>query len=306
VPGGRARNNLSGVLLLDKPVGLTSNAALQRVRALYGGPKAGHTGTLDPLASGLLPVCFGEATKFSSALLDSSKRYEATLRLGFESSTGDAEGDLKALAEPSFDDVELIRALRQLTGHIQQRPPMYSAVKFEGRPLYRYAREGRVVERRERSVEIQQLDVLHRRADTLRLSVVCSKGTYIRVLAEDLGRLLGCGAYVVELRRTDIGPFSVEDAVPLCVLERGELSSAQRESLLLPVDSMLCGLPRIDLTPDASRRVVGGLPAVAAPTQTSGLVRLYVAGGKFIGLGEAAPDGTVVPKRLVASGRHVA
>lgn len=293
----RARTDLHGVLLLDKPSGLASNTALQRVRHLYGRPKAGHTGTLDPLASGLLPICFGEATKFGSILLDGDKGYEASVRLGFESSTGDAEGELTAVAPPTFSDAQLGHALQQLTGSVSQIPPMYSALKVAGTPLYRLARQGRDVERAPRSVRVHELRLLERTADSLRLAVTCSKGTYVRVLAEDLGRLLGCGGYLTELRRMAIGSFTIDQAIALVRLEA--LTAPEREAILLPVDTLLLDLPRIDLSADSANRVISGRAAAAA-VERHGPARLYDSSGRFLGLGEAMAEGTVVPKRMLS------
>jgi tRNA pseudouridine55 synthase len=293
----RARTNLNGVLLLDKPPGLASNTALQHVRHLYGRPKAGHTGTLDPLASGLLPICFGEATKFGSALLAGDKRYDATVRLGYQSSTGDAEGELTAVAPPKFSDAELEAALNTLTGSIWQIPPMYSALKVEGAPLYRLARQGREIERAPRAVRIHHLRLLERTPDTLQLSVGCSKGTYIRVLAEDLGRLLGCGGYLTALRRTAIGSFTLDQSIALATLEA--MTPSEREDALLAVDTLVLDLPRIDLSPEAANRVINGLAVAGAP-ERCGPARLYDAAGRFLGLGEVSTEGTIVPKRMVA------
>ena len=296
----RARADLHGVLLLDKPAGLSSNAALQHARVLYGRPKAGHTGTLDPLASGLLPICFGEATKFGSALLEADKCYETTIRFGFESSTGDAEGELIEVAPPRFSDAQLDQALSQLTGAISQVPPMYSALKVDGAPLYRLAREGRAVERRARTVNVHRIAILDRTSDSVRLTVSCSKGTYVRVLGEDLGRLLGCGGYLTELRRTGIGSFRIEQAIPLGRLDQPDMNAERREALLMPVDALVSNLPRIDLSDEAGRCVANGR-AVQGATGQSGIARLYAFGGRFLGLGEATKEGVVVPKRMVSA-----
>jgi tRNA pseudouridine55 synthase len=293
---------IDGVVLLDKPKDLTSNAALQRVRRLYGRPKAGHTGTLDPLATGLLPICLGQATKFSEALLGADKHYETTVRLGFYSSTGDAEGKLEPVADPRFDDALLERALRELTGRIEQVPPMHSALKVDGQPLYRSARKGETVERRVWTVEIRELRLVSRVADRLQLAVTCSKGTYIRVLAEDLGRKLGCGGYVLELRRTHIGSFSIESAVTLPRLEA--LEPGQRNVLVLPVDALLDPLPRVDLDAEAAQRLSRG-QSTKVSGSTPGRVRLYGRDGYFLGVGEADAEGIVVPRRLLAAVQNV-
>ncbi len=289
-----------GVLLLDKPCGMTSNAALQRVRRLYSRAKAGHTGTLDPLASGLLPICLGEATKFSHPLLEARKSYLATMRLGWRSSTGDAEGELSAVAPPEFEDEALHRAVNALTGPIEQVPPMYSAVKVEGRRLYSLARKGVNVERLARSVQIHQLAVVGRSEDSLDILVTCSKGTYIRVLAEDLGERLGCGAYLTALRRTAIGVLQVDEAVGLERLET--LTMAERLALLKPVDLLLGELPDLRLNATDSARLCHGLTipgyrAMAPLPRT----RVYDEAGRFLGLGEVDEGGVLKPKRLVST-----
>jgi tRNA pseudouridine55 synthase len=213
------RRTVDGVLLLDKPQGQTSNGALQTARRLYNAAKAGHTGTLDPMATGLLPLTFGEATKFSQMLLDADKAYEATVRLGIETDTGDAEGRPIASAPVSVTPDEVARALSLFTGEIEQVPPMYSALKCAGKPLYEYARAGIEIERAPRKVRIHALEFVALEGDAFRIRVDCSKGTYIRTLAIDLGRALGCGAHLSALRRTRIGPFAVDAAVTLAALE---------------------------------------------------------------------------------------
>jgi tRNA pseudouridine55 synthase len=287
-----------GVLLLDKPPGITSNAALQRVRALYGRLKGGHTGTLDPQATGLLPICLGEATKFSAALLDADKSYEATLRLGYRSSTGDSEGHIEPVATPGFTDAQLAAALRALTGRVEQTPPMHSAVKVHGQPLYRHARRGVTLERSARWIEVRRLTLLERDADTLRLAVTCSKGTYIRVLAEDLGAKLECGAYLTALRRVAIGRFQIGDSVSLSRLEATD--PAERHRLLLPPDALLYALPKLEVDADTRLRMRRGLTADLAARSAPGPVRLYAADGGFLGVGEIDAEGKLVPRRLLA------
>lgn len=287
-----------GVLLLDKAAGLSSNAALQRTRKLFDWPKAGHTGTLDPLATGLLPVCFGEATKYSHALLDADKGYEAGIRLGLKSSTGDAEGVLQAVREPQVDLVLLRRVLESFLGVISQVPPMHSALKHDGRPLYDYARAGEEVVRKPRNILIKSINLLDFNGkDELRIHVDCSKGTYIRVLAEDIGEALGCGGYLSALRRTRIADLGVDEATGLEELEA--LDGAGRLHLLRPIDSLLAGLPAIDLDEPAAKRVCQGLSALL-PGAAPGLSRLYGPRQRFLGLGNVAEDGTVAPKRMVS------
>jgi tRNA pseudouridine55 synthase len=300
----RLTAGVHGVVLLDKPTGMSSNAALQRVRALYGRPKAGHTGTLDPLATGLLPVCLGEATKFSAALLEADKSYEATLRLGYRSSTGDAEGRIESIATPAFTNVQLDEALRALTGRQHQTPPMHSAVKVRGQPLYRLAHRGASIERRPRLVEIRQLALVERGTDSLKLEVTCSKGTYIRVLAEDLGAILGCGAYLTGLRRTAIGRFRIADGIALSALEA--MDQAERRAVLLPVDALLHALPRLDLSAEAGMRMRQGVPAAGPADAVPGRVRLYVNSGSFLGVGEIDASGKLIPRRLVAESQETA
>ncbi|NIO42521.1 MAG: tRNA pseudouridine(55) synthase TruB [Burkholderiales bacterium] len=292
----------NGVLLLDKPSGLTSNAALQKIRRLYSRAKAGHTGTLDPLASGLLAVCFGEATKFSNPLLEARKSYLATMRLGWRSTTGDAEGELTKIAPPDFDRRALRRAISDLSGPIEQVPPMYSAVKIKGQPLYSLARKGVSVERVARQVHIYQLDMVRRFDESLEIAVTCSKGTYIRVLAEDLGNLLGCGAYLTALRRVAIGTLNISDAIGLDAL--ASLGLAERLELLKPMDLLLADLPDLRLSDVNSSKVCQGLTVsgyhAIAPLHR---VRIYTEGGGFLGLGEIDEHGVLKPKRLVST-RH--
>lgn len=290
----------NGVLLLDKPTGITSNAAVQKVRRLFGRVKAGHTGTLDPLASGLLPICLGEATKFSHPLLEARKSYLASLRLGWRSSTGDAEGELTEVATPDFDEQALNQAIDALTGPIEQVPPMYSAVKVDGRPLYSLARKGIDVPRTARSVHVHQLDVMRRTQDALEISVTCSKGTYIRVLAEDLGKRLGCGAYLTHLRRVSIGSLKLSDAVTLELLESSTMD--ERLALLKRLDLLLEDLIPLQLNEESSRRLCHGL-AIPGYSEIGPLerARIYTEDGRFLGLGQVDEAGVLKPKRLVSN-----
>src|SRR3954464_9296846 len=286
-----------GVLLLDKPAGLSSNVALQRVRRLFSWSKAGHTGTLDPLATGLLPICLGEATKFSHALLDADKTYEASIRLGVVSSTGDAEGVLEACAKPNFTDRRVQDVLTSFLGMIEQVPPMHSALKTDGRPLYKYARAGETVVRVPRKILINHLQLTDRTEDNITLTVRCSKGTYIRVLAEDIGKALGCGGYLWSLRRTEIRDLTVTDATNLEAL--AEMDDSSRRARLLPVDRLVQFLPAVHLPPEATQRIINGLRVLDAHVG-AGLFRLYDFAGNFIGMGESTSDGILVAKRLVA------
>jgi tRNA pseudouridine55 synthase len=251
------RRPVHGVLLLDKPLGWTSNDALQKCKGLLRALKGGHTGTLDPLATGLLPLCFGAATKFSQVSLDADKHYRATLKLGERSSTGDGEGEITAVAVPAFDAEALDAACAALTGEIEQLPPMHSALKKDGRALYDYARAGLTVERAARRVTVYAIDIVEQAADRLVIDVRCSKGTYIRTLAADLGDALGCGAWLQALRRTGVGALDVADATTLEALEA--LPEAQRPGLLRPSDALLGDWPAVRLPDDEAGRFLTGL-----------------------------------------------
>ena len=266
------RRAVHGVLLLDKPLGLSSNDALQKAKWLLRAEKAGHTGTLDPLATGLLPLCFGAATKFSQVSLDSDKVYEAALRLGVITTTGDAEGEVLEQSEVAVTESQLKAALAQFTGSIEQKPPMYSALKHEGRPLYEYARAGIEIERASRSITIHSIDMLDWQHDTLNLRVRCSKGTYIRTLAEDLGRMLGCGASLAALRRVGCGPLSVAQAISLDAL--AALTETERDALLRPPDALLADWPALSLPGDEAARFLTGLRRRVAAADASH-VRVY-------------------------------
>jgi len=283
-------------LLLDKPAGLTSNAALQAVRRLYNAAKAGHTGTLDPLATGLLPLCFGEATKFSGELLDADKTYAATIRLGITTDTADAEGQVLVERPVQVSLAQLEEALQRFTGEIMQVPPMHSALKRNGKALYEYARQGIELERAPRRVTIHSIALHEFSGDWVSVTVACSKGTYIRTLAEDIGAALGCGAHLQALRRTRIGCLRLEQAVALSALEA--LAPAQRAALLWPADALLDGLPRADLDSSDAVRLGHGQPV--RWNGPAGRWRAY-AGGSFLGLCELAADGWLSPRRLIAT-----
>ena len=297
----RSWQRVDGVLLLDKSTGMTSNSALQSARRLFSAAKAGHTGTLDPLATGLLPLCFGEATKFSADLLDADKTYEAQVLFGVTTDTGDAQGDVLLERPVAFDRADLDVALQRFRGPISQIPPMYSALKRDGKPLYQLARQGIEVEREARAVTIHELTLLDFSGDRCRLRVCCSKGTYIRTLAEDVGEVLGCGAHLTALRRTAVGPLSIADAVSLDQLI--ELPEEQRAAVLLPPDALLQTLPAVHLDDAATLRFAHGNP-VPIPDQDALLVpgkcRVYGA-ARMLGLGEADGLGAVKPRRLVCS-----
>lgn len=286
---------VDGVLLLDKPIGLTSNDALQKARRLFSAAKGGHTGTLDPLATGLLPLCFGEATKFSADLLDADKTYEAVLKLGSVTDSGDLDGKVIATAPVNASAEDVARVLPQFTGDLQQVPPMHSALKRDGRPLYELARQGIEVERAPRAVTIHSIECLAFSGDTLSLRVACSKGTYIRVLAADIGQALGCGAHLIALRRTVVGDLDLANAVTLAELL--ELDEAGRAARLQPVDALVHTLPVVTVEGEAEQRFRHGNP-VDLPAGLDGKIRVY-AGGQLIGVGEPGPDGRLWPKRLV-------
>lgn len=289
---------IDGVLLLDKPVGPSSSAVLQAVRRLLNARKAGHAGTLDPMASGLLPLLFGEATKFARFGLDAPKEYAAQVRLGVSTDTGDAEGKVTARQAVSVDDSQVARVLERFRGEIYQVPPMYSALKREGKPLYKIAREGRSVERAARAVTVHELELLGREQDVLHLRIRCSKGTYIRQIAADLGMELGAGAHLAALRRTAVGAYRLERAVTLEDLQA--MAEKARRAWLLPAESLLEGLPRLELQDEEAERFLSGQGIeIAAP---GGPCRVYRRAGPFLGIGKPAPGGRVQPLRLLARG----
>jgi tRNA pseudouridine55 synthase len=292
------KRQISGVLLLDKPPGLTSNAALQKVKRLVHAEKAGHTGTLDPLATGLLPICLGEATKFSQGLLDSGKTYQAVVKLGETTATGDAEGEILSIQAVDVSRARVEQALSGLLGSISQIPPMYSALKHRGKPLYAYAREGIQVERAPRQVRIESLRLHNITGQEIKITIHCSKGTYIRVLAEDLGKMLGCGAYLKALRRTEVGPFRLNQALTLPQLEAMNLE--QRDASLLPVDCLVQALPEILLEDKNCSNFLRGNAISQAMTPICGLARIYNMKQRFIGLGEITAEGKIKPKRLLS------
>jgi tRNA pseudouridine55 synthase len=289
---------VDGVLLLDKPGGLSSNAALQVAKRLLSARKAGHTGTLDPMATGLLPLCFGEATKFAGTLLDADKTYEAVVKLGVTTATGDAEGDVISRTPPSTAELELARVMQGLLGTQQQLPPMFSALKHQGRPLYEYARAGQVVERAPRAIQVLELSWRRLAMDEVWLRTRVSKGTYVRALAEQIGAELGCGAHLSSLRRTGIGAMQVDQAIAPDGLER--LGADARQAMLLPVDFLVRDLPALAVPEREASQLVHGQSVEAGPALSPGPVRLYDAVGRFLGVGEVAATGRVAPRRLLA------
>ena len=284
--------------MLDKAPGASSNAALQQAKRLFQAAKAGHAGTLDPLATGLLPILFGEATKFSSDLLEADKSYAAEIRLGISTATADAEGEVIASRAVNVTPEQLASALATFRGNILQTPPLYSALKHAGKPLYAYARAGIEIEREAREVAIRALELHWFEGERLALSVTCSKGTYIRSIAHDLGELLGCGAHLAALRRTAVGRFGLASAHTLENLTR--IVAAERDACLLPVDALLQDLPEVRLEPAEEARFVQGqaLPWDGTPQAR---LRVYGSTGALLGVGEAHADGTITPKRVIAN-----
>jgi len=295
---------VDGLLLLDKPAGLTSNAALQRVKRCYQARKAGHTGNLDPLATGLLPICLGEATKFTAFLLDADKRYHARARLGQKTTTADAEGEIiDRRPVPVLTPGRVEAVLERFRGEIAQVPPMYSAIKQQGRPLYRLARQGISVDREPRRVRIHRLVLAALEGEALELEVDCSKGTYIRTLVEDIGEALGCGAHLCALRRIGTGPFGLDQARDLAFVEAAaEQGFEALDALLLPVDELLADLPRLQLSGDSGYYLSQGQAVQQYPAPAAGLIRLYDARGRFLGVGQSTGDGHIAPRRLVRTG----
>jgi tRNA pseudouridine55 synthase len=289
---------IDGVLLLDKPLGVSSNAALQRARRAIRAAHAGHTGTLDPLASGLLPLVLGDAARFGQSMLDADKAYRATVRLGERTSTGDAEGEVVARAPvPPLDPVVIEAVLERFRGPISQIPPMHSALKRDGVPLYQLARQGQSVERPARTVTIHALALVRVDLAGFEMDVRCSKGTYIRTLAEDIGQALGTEAHLRSLRRTAVGDFDIASAVTLDEFET--LEQTARLARLLPVDAPIARLPRVDLDPESARRLRHGQTVPARGAIAAGdLVRAYSPEGMFLGVVEAGA-GVLRPKRLV-------
>ena len=299
----RSKRDINGILLLDKPWDISSNGALQRVKRLFGARKAGHTGNLDVLATGLLPICFGEATKVCAFLLDADKSYASEFQLGAVTSTGDSEGEIiRRGSLAGVDRAAIVLALAGFHGAIEQVPPMYSALKRGGQPLYKLARQGIEVERKPRKVVISQIDMVGFSGDRLTIEVTCSKGTYIRTLAEDIGDVLGCGAHVHSLRRLGAGPFTVDDALSLEQIREIADSDDRYEELdkrLLSTDTALVDLPGVHLTDDSAFNVKRGQAVRVPDAPRSGLVRLYISQSQFIGVGAVLDDGRIAPRRLM-------
>jgi tRNA pseudouridine55 synthase len=294
------RDLVDGVLLLDKPVGLSSNDALIRAKRVLNAKKAGHTGTLDPFATGLLPLCFGEATKFSQDLLEADKTYEATVHLGIMTNTGDTEGEAIETLPVEVTEAQIEAALARFRGPIMQVPPMYSALKRDGKAYYEYAREGITLEREARPVTIHGLEFMSYDAPFLKIRVTCSKGTYVRVLGEDIGAALGCGAHLNALRRTQVGPLTIEGMITMEALQ----AHAEPLSLLAPVDALLSSFPAVELTPELAvrflqgQRLALGKEAVVVPAEL-GRVRVY-SESKLLGTAQLQEYAILAPERLIA------
>lgn len=291
---------VNGILLLDKPLGLSSNHALQRVKRLYDARKAGHTGSLDPLADGMLPICFGDATKLSAFLLDADKHYWFRVKLGVTTATGDAEGEILATrATDTVGEADVEAVLARFVGDIEQLPPMYSALKHKGKRLYELAREGVEVEREPRAVTIYGLQLGRIDLPEFELTVHCSKGTYVRTLAEDIGEALGCGAHVTALRRTGVGPYTEFPMYTMTQLEEAaEQGQGALDALLLPIDTALSEWPEVRVGADSAFYLKQGQAVLVPKAPTEGWVRIYQ-GDEFIAVGQVQDDGRIAPKRLM-------
>jgi len=300
----KSGRDINGILLFDKPIGMSSNAVLQRVKRIFNARKAGHTGSLDPLATGLLPICLGEATKMSGFLLDADKRYQVTIKLGIKTNTGDAEGEAILSREVGhYSEAALELVLAEFLGDIEQIPPMYSALKKDGQPLYKLARKGIEVERKSRSITIHSIEMLAAKGDLLELDVHCSKGTYIRTLAEDIGERLGCGAHVAILRRLSVGPFSGEKMITPVQLENiaEDAGFEALDQLLLPMENALVNWPEVRLSQDVAFFIKRGQAVVVPKAPREGLVKLFAEENVFLGVGYIMDDGRVAPRRLLNS-----
>ena len=303
VPGRGKGRNVNGIILLDKAKGESSNYALQRIKRLFHAKKAGHTGSLDPLATGVLPLCLGEATKISQFLLDSDKRYMAKVKLGERTDSGDSEGvviDVQRRIDVDYD--ALVQTLTKFEGEIKQLPPMYSALKHNGVPLYKLARKGISIKRKVRAVTIHKIGLMNFDNNIAEIDVTCSKGTYIRTLADDLGQELGCGAHVIELRRTQAGVFSIDQCRDSNKLEKIEESFGLSglDKVIVPMERAVEKLPEVVLAGEKARDIRNGQAVSFHELPKRGLVRLYEK-GNFIGIGIVNADGEVAPKRLVAT-----
>jgi tRNA pseudouridine55 synthase len=296
----RKGRSVSGVLLLDKPTGISSNKVLQQVKNLFKAAKAGHTGSLDPLATGMLPICFGEATKISAFLLDANKTYRFLCQLGQTTTTGDTEGEVIKTSDFSkVTRADIERLLADFTGDIEQIPPMYSALKHNGQRLYKLAREGIEVERKPRTVTIFDIQLHSLEQGIMDIEVTCSKGTYVRTLAEDIGEALGCGAHIKQLRRLSVGPYEGDMVTVEELEEVAAQGTHELDRLLLPVESGVADWPDVHLGADAAFYMSQGQPILVPQAPTEGWVRIYDQ-QKFMGVGEVQDDGKVAPRRMLA------
>ncbi len=302
--GKRDRRDITGVVILDKPVGLTSNQALQAVKRLFRARKAGHTGSLDPLASGVLPVCLGQATKISTYLLGANKHYRVTAKLGIKTDTGDADGEIvKRLPVTNIDSGRWLKVMAEFTGELEQVPPMYSALKHKGQPLYKLARQGVEVDRKSRPITIYEMSLVGMEGDTVEIDVHCSKGTYVRTLLEDMAESLGTVAHVSALRRLGVGPYTVDLAVTLQDLETlAGTDPAALDGILLGADSAISDWPKAELPANSAFYLTRGQPVsfqgIGQDLPRAGLVRIYDENGRFLGVGEIVPDKQIAPRRL--------
>ncbi|MEI8055147.1 MAG: tRNA pseudouridine(55) synthase TruB [bacterium] len=296
------KRNVNGILLLDKPIGVTSNEVLQLVKRLFSANKAGHTGSLDPIATGMLPICFGEATKFSQFLLEANKHYVATGKLGETTASADSEGAVLQKREVKNIDVQVIeKILPKFQGKILQVPPMYSALKHKGQPLYKLARQGIEIEREPRVVTIHTIQLLELDGDLAKFEIRCSKGTYVRTIVADIGELLGCGAHVIALRRLAVGPYQASQMVTVTMLQELVTKNDYKllDNFLLPIDSMLIDIPEMTLTADMIFYMHQGQPLVIPKAPDSGLVKMKSKSGQFLGVGEVMLDGKIAPRRII-------
>ncbi|MEX0962890.1 MAG: tRNA pseudouridine(55) synthase TruB [Pseudohongiellaceae bacterium] len=295
--------SIDGIVILDKAIGVSSNRALQEVKRIFDASKAGHTGSLDPLATGVLPLCLGEATKVSQFLLDSDKKYRTRIKLGVRTDSGDCEGsEIERCAEFQILEKQIKEALKQFQGEIDQVPPMHSALKVNGVPLYKMARRGETIERQSRRVTVYSIELSHYEGDEIELEIACSKGTYIRTIADDLGQVLGCGAHIIALRRTQAGAFTEADCVTTQTLkeefESGGLSVIDEH--LIPMDKAVADLPEVVLPSITASFIKNGQPVLVRHLPEEGLVRLYEE-EQFIGIGCIDDDGKVAPRRLIVA-----
>ena len=295
----RKKLEISGLLLIDKPLGFSSNQALSKIKWIFSAKKAGHTGTLDPLATGLLPICFGEATKFSSHLLNSEKTYEASIKLGWKSSTGDAEGKLTESKIISLSLDKLQKELKSFIGLSKQTPPMFSALKYNGQPLYKLAREGVKIERQEREIDISKLILLNYSKNIIKIEVTCSKGTYIRTLAEDIANKLGMEGYLTELRRTKIGKLNINEA--FSIENISTLSSDKRKSCIKPTEVLVDRYPKLSLLDSEVDFIKNGQPIKLKKKLNTEIYTLFTKSKVFIGLGEIDSNNLLKVVRLIST-----